>query len=183
MIVKKLSRMLGGEPPEAVVAAHMDEDWYRTRYAAAIGPDETPAAHYLRVGSGRGNRPAPWFEPRFYREAYPAILASGIDPFLHYVTAGKAEGRHPSEAALLATGFNQDFYLARYPDVADGREDPIEHFIRVGDRQSRNPTRWFSTADYRASLAARRAPQSVLKTAFGRYLLHDGKVSPAVKTN
>ncbi|MEO1613963.1 MAG: hypothetical protein AAFU55_16640, partial [Pseudomonadota bacterium] len=87
------------------------------------------------------------------------------------------------EAALLATGFDRDYYLARYPDVADGGEEPIEHFMRIGDRQARNPTRWFSTADYRASLAERRAPQSVLKTAFGRYLLHDGKVSPAVKAN
>lgn len=72
-----------------------DADFYMQQ-SPDLTPDETPEAHYSRVGWREGLRPHPLFDPAWYLKQNPDVAAAGVEPLAHYLQSGAAEGRAPS---------------------------------------------------------------------------------------
>ena len=86
---------------EIAVPSVLFDDVYYSRLVierglSPIASDETPFAHWLRVGAALRIVPTNRFHEEYYRAAYADIGSSDIWGFTHYVRHGGSEGRHPT---------------------------------------------------------------------------------------
>ena len=147
----------------AIIKSQFDAEFYSATYLA-IPSKLDPIGHYLTVGSKRGYKPRPDFDPAFYIQRYPDVMASGMDPFVHYVKHGKYEGRETEcsrneveaisdvismdDYDIIRSGFDKRYYIATYKDVAEAGIDPVGHYLVTGWLEGRNPSATFDTRFY-----------------------------------
>lgn len=82
-----------GTELEAAGPEGLDLAFYQREAGRAFRTHGAALIHYLLVGSRRGLRPHPGFDPAYYRQANPDVAAAGYEPFGHYLRYGRHEGR------------------------------------------------------------------------------------------
>lgn len=75
----------------ALIAAHLDENWYRCRYPEAAAFGGSLAAYYLALGWLQGHDPSPGFSTSYYLAENPDVASTGMNPLLHHLHYGKSE--------------------------------------------------------------------------------------------
>jgi len=88
----------------ALIARHIDAEFYRRANPDVDFSRTDPATHYCEAGWREGRDPAPDFSTTGYLQRYPDIREAGINPFLHWLQAGRAEGRCCSPPGAEAAG-------------------------------------------------------------------------------
>ena len=99
-----------------------DVIWYSDTYTDGSGVSgQGLAAHYLTIGSKRGWRPNPYFDPGWYAEQNPDLASKGLDALTHYILHGERDGRAP------IAWFDPAWY-ARHYEIPLGRA--LRHYLQ-----------------------------------------------------
>jgi len=81
----------------ALIAKHLDPEYYLAQCPAARHSDLTLAEHYLRVGGFIGLNPTRKFSSQGYLDLHQDVNDAYVNPFLHYLQFGRDEGRTTAE--------------------------------------------------------------------------------------
>ncbi len=109
--------------------------------------DESPLAHYRRVGAGRDADPHPVFASAWYRARFMGDAAPDETPLAHYLARGRAAGASPS------LYFLPDWYREPRAAAVDAAGGPERHWLEAGARERARPAPVFDAAWYAATQA------------------------------
>lgn len=98
-----------------------DADFYAKNYHVKAS---RAAEHYCLYGWRLGNRPSPFFDPKYYFDRYPDVLAARTNPLLHYLKYGAGELRSPSPQ------FDPQNFSDCHPYILSERESHAETCIK-----------------------------------------------------
>jgi GT2 family glycosyltransferase/glycosyltransferase involved in cell wall biosynthesis len=96
-----MSRIESAVVSASARSAHLDADWYLSRYPEVAKFGLSAEEHYSKVGAFIGYDPGPNFNTREYLRANPDVALAGLNPLAHFEENGTAKSSETNAASTI----------------------------------------------------------------------------------